>query len=263
MRSADDPAAADLVDHPLALLEDAGALPGPPLPGGHLRRAGERPVGPARPGAGGVHRRASSPPTRSPCWTPPAPSKPCSSACRAAPWACCWPPTTRSGWRHGVHRARRRRSPQHAERTSTASTTRSTRRGVGQVQPPSLAARLPRLPGVLLHAVFTRAAFDQADRGRRRVGSGRSIRRRSPAPIGRTTRCIGRSGSRDLRRVSCPVLVIHGDHDRLRPHAPRRGSGRSDLRDTRDHRGRRPLPDVPRPGPGNLLIKQFVDRLRR
>ena len=46
LRRADDPAAADLVDHPLAALEDADPLPGAALPRGHLRRARQRPLGP-------------------------------------------------------------------------------------------------------------------------------------------------------------------------------------------------------------------------
>ena len=52
---ADGPAAADLVDHPLAPLEDADPVPRAPLPGGHLRRARQRPLGPPA-GARGVRR---------------------------------------------------------------------------------------------------------------------------------------------------------------------------------------------------------------
>ena len=40
------PAHADLVDHPFALLEAAGAVPGAPIPSGHVRRARQREVGP-------------------------------------------------------------------------------------------------------------------------------------------------------------------------------------------------------------------------
>ena len=40
--------AADVVDHPLAPLEDADPVPCPALPRGHLRRARQRPLGPAR-----------------------------------------------------------------------------------------------------------------------------------------------------------------------------------------------------------------------
>ena len=43
----DDPAAPDVVDRPLAPLEDADPLPGAPLPRGHLRRARQRALGPA------------------------------------------------------------------------------------------------------------------------------------------------------------------------------------------------------------------------
>ena len=51
------------------------------------------------------------------------------------------------------------------------------RRGLGEVQPPLLAPRLPGLPGVLLLAVLLRAALDEADRGLRRLGP-RDRRRR-------------------------------------------------------------------------------------
>ena len=51
-RRAHDPAAADLDDHPQAVLEAAGALPRAPPPRRDLRRAGQRPL---RPAAG--HRR--------------------------------------------------------------------------------------------------------------------------------------------------------------------------------------------------------------
>ena len=44
-------------------------------------------------------------------------------------------------------------------------------RGLGEVQPPLLAARLPRLPRVLLRAAAPRAALDEADRGLRRLGA--------------------------------------------------------------------------------------------
>ena len=44
---ADGPAAADVVDHPLAPLEDADPVPRAPLPRRHLRRARQRPLRPA------------------------------------------------------------------------------------------------------------------------------------------------------------------------------------------------------------------------
>ena len=49
-RRAHHPAAAVLVDRPFADLEDADPVPGPARPGGHLRRARERPLRTGRPG---------------------------------------------------------------------------------------------------------------------------------------------------------------------------------------------------------------------
>ncbi len=51
---ADGPAPADVVDHPLAALEDADPVPRAPLPRRHLRRARQRPLRP--PGRAGVRR---------------------------------------------------------------------------------------------------------------------------------------------------------------------------------------------------------------
>ena len=90
-------AAAHLVPRRLPGVEVPGPLPRPPLPGGHLRRTG---VGPVRASRGGGARTptASTPPTWSPCSTPPAPTGPCSSASRAAsPGRCTWPHGTRTG----------------------------------------------------------------------------------------------------------------------------------------------------------------------
>ena len=85
------------------------------------------------------------------------------------------------------------------------------RRGLGEVQQALLAARLPRLPRVLLLPHLHGAALDEADRGLRRLGArddGRDARhgprRREPSP----------EEARELaRRVRCPVLVIHGAED--------------------------------------------------
>ena len=49
---ADDPADAELGDHPVPDVEAAGALPGPALPGAHLRPARQRPQRPAQVGRG-------------------------------------------------------------------------------------------------------------------------------------------------------------------------------------------------------------------
>ena len=79
----------------------------------------------------------------------------------------------------GTSRARgrpRRDRPGHPTRRHATGTGRvplrrstSHRRGLGQGEPPLLAARLGRIHGVLLRRVLQRAAFDKADRGRRRL----------------------------------------------------------------------------------------------
>ena len=92
-------------------------------------------------------------------------------------------------------------------------------RGLGEVQPPLLAARLPGLPRVLLPPDVHRAALDQADRGLRRVGLGRRRRRRLIDAHDGLDACIRESFRSVCARVRCPVLVIHGDEDELRPHA--------------------------------------------
>ena len=69
---------------------------------------------------------------------------------------------------------------------------------MGEVQPPFLAARLPRLPRVLLRLVLHGAALDEADRGRRRLGAGDG--RRHPAPDPRHR--LARRG-----RDPCPVRL--------------------------------------------------------
>ena len=82
-------------------------------------------------------------------------------------------------------------------------------RGLGEVQPPLLAARLPRLPRVLLRAAAPRAALDEADRGLRSSGGSQATWRRSssrPSESGRPW-----ESQEDARamceRVRCPVLV--------------------------------------------------------
>ena len=75
LRRADRPVVANLVAHSFAALEDADPLPRAALSGRGLRRAGQRPLRPAR-----RMRRptasASSRPTPSRCWTRPRPSAP-------------------------------------------------------------------------------------------------------------------------------------------------------------------------------------------
>ena len=163
----------DLVDHPLAPLEGADPLSRAPLPGRHLRRPRERPLGPpggpeaytehefardaiavhgrdrhrargagrsrAAPQRGAAARRASTP-----------------SAVAgivfigpALPLA----PTRRGRARRAVRRAARHR------------------RGLGEVQPPLLARATTRTSSSSSSRSVHRAALDQADRGLRRLGA--------------------------------------------------------------------------------------------
>ena len=117
---------------------------------------------------------ASSPPTRSPSWTRPAPSAPSWWACRPASCgARCSPPSTRSAWRRRCSSRPRRRSPSTLARSTTPfDEPLESYEGWEQVQPPLLARALPRLPRVLLRPGVHRAALDQADRGLRGLGTG-------------------------------------------------------------------------------------------
>ena len=142
-------------------------------------------------------------------------------------------------------------APGHPERAIVAPLRGGARhrRGLGQVQPPLLAARLPRLSRVLLRADVPRAALDQADRGLHRLGA----RDRS--------RDAGRHGTRDgpVRARSIPrdrgagQLPGAGHPRRPRPDPPARPgrrAGRGDGRAADHARGLRPRPARARPGQG-------------
>ena len=201
-RRADGPAAADLVDHPLAPLEGADPVSRAPRARRHLRRTRQRALGP--PGTAGRLRRARVRRRRA-----------------------------RGDGRDG-HRARRagRRSraarcgasllaAEHPERVDGAvfiapaaplAPARRARRatpfdepldayeGWAQVQPPLLARGLPRLPRVLLRAGVHRAALDQADRGLRRLGA-RDDAGDARAHPARAASCTTARSSRALLRA--------------------------------------------------------------
>ena len=251
----DDPAAADLVDRALAALEGADPLPRAALPRDHVRRPRQRPLRPAARAA--AYDRRSSPPTRSRCWTPPAPSAVLRRGCRAAAlWAMLArrrPPASGSSASFLIGPACRSLRPVTADRdAATRSTTSSTTdEGWAQVQQPLLAAGLPRLPGVLLRAVLHRAALDQADRGLRRLGTGHDARdadRRHDAGGARHCRdreaveALCRSGR--AARCSSSTAPTTGSC----PLARRRAPGRADRRRARHARGRRAPAHGPRPG---------------
>ena len=248
-RRADDPAPAHLVAHPFAPLEGADPLPGAPLPGRHLRRAGKRPLRPParrrglrRPGVRGRRARRHGchrqPTAR--CWWP------CPAA-RTGPRS--WPPTIRSGstaWSTSPPAVAPRRAS--AERAAFGLSRAGHRGWLGEVQPSLLAAGLPRLPRVLLQKGLDRAALHQADRGLRRLGPrhrpGDADRR--PTPRGASSsKSSARSrrgsvpGARNPRRRGCRSAARPGGR-----FAEEIGG------ELVDPGGLRTLPARPRPGEG-------------
>ena len=207
---------------------------------------------------------ASSRPTRSRCWTRPATERAVLVALSlgGAARRCCSRPSTRSA----------STAPSSSARLSRLAASRSPsarcyafderarhRRGLGEVQPPLLAARLPRLPRVLLLADVHRAALDQADRGLRRLGA-----RDDAETLDRARRTRGarrRSESRELARPR----ALPGARDPRRPTtrspaaAAAIGARRGDRRRARHARGLGPRPARARPGQG----QPAAARLRR
>ena len=109
-------------------------------------------------------------------------------------------------------------TPMHAERTvHPFDEPIESHRGLGQVQPSSLAPRLRGLPDLLRRQVVPRSTLDQGDRGLRRVGAGdRSgdTRRRPPRPrrmrpgehpVG--VRARASTGARHPRRRGCDPAI--------------------------------------------------------
>ena len=249
-RRADRGAAADVVDHPVPVLEAQVAY----LARHHRvvtfdgRGCGrsDRPVGAE------AYTDASSPPTRSPCSTRPAPSGPCWSRCRAArSGPSRSPPTTPSAcwasWRSGrpcrSHRRARR------ARASTRSRTDRDDRGLGQVQPPLLAARLDDFLEFFFGQMFTEPHSTKQIEDC--VGWGLEIRARrcSPTPTrGLAGVRLRERSARVCERVRCPVLVIHGDEDAHPPARRRRRAGRAHRRLAGHDRRWRPRSARPRPG---------------
>ena len=181
-------------------LEGAGALPGAALPRGHRRRprataASDRP--PAR-------RRTptrSTPPTRRRARRDRHRAGGARRAVRAAPGAPCSPPRTRTGWR-GSSRSRLAPSTPDSRATRPRSTTCSTPTRAGPSTTALLARATGRLRRVLLRRVLRRAALDQADRGRRRLGAWRPPRTSWSTTTPRRLGSTPRAGSRAVRAPS-------------------------------------------------------------
>ena len=249
-RRADDRPAADVVDRPLAPLEVPGALPRPPLPGDHVRRARLWPVGSPR-RRGGLHpprvrrrhhRRARRHRRRA--------GRARRLLLRRAVGECRWPPITPTGSVGLVAIGPAvPLAPMHAERTvHPFDEPIESHRGLGQVQPALLGPRLRGLPDLLRRQVVHRAALDEGDRGLRRLGArdrSGDARRRRPRPrrlrpgehpVG--VRAGASAGARHPRRRGCDPAVRRWGR-------PRRG----DRRLARHGRGWRPRAALPRPGP--------------
>ena len=137
------------------------------------------------------------------------------------------------------------------------------RRGLGQVERPLLAARLPRLPRVLLLAAAPRAALDEADRGLRPVGARRRRRVARPRRRGGPAAVRERGGGARPRRTRPLPGARRPRRARQLPdaraRARRRGAHR---RDVRRARGRGAHPDGAPPGEGERPA-EGLRRLRR
>ena len=213
----DGPAAADLVDHPLAALEGAGPVPRAPLPGRHVRRPRQRPLGPPG-GRRGVRRARSTPPTRSPSWTPPGPTRAVlvGLSCGAQLGAARSPPTTRSASAAVFDRAGRaaaRSTSRARDRDSLAERPLDTTRA-GRSTTATTGSRATTTASS--SSSSPRCSPSRTRPSRSRTASAGGSRRRRDA--GRHDRGAGSARRRDRESVEplcagsrCPVLVIHGD----------------------------------------------------
>ena len=260
---ADDPAPADVVHRPFADLEDAGALPGPPLPGRHLRRAGQRALRPAG-GRRAYIAATSSRPTPWPCWTPPAPTAHAGRVALAAARCC----ATAAG-RRPVPSASpaRLHLPDHAvglvPGRARAARERSTRRSTATRAGPSTTHYWLRdYPGFLeffFSQVLHRAALDQADRGLRRLGPRDRRPRRWPTRgaglsrrAARRSALLARSAARCWSSTATRTPIVG-----------RIAAGRALAEATRRRAGRRSpgpatCPHARDPVKVNLLLREFV-----
>ena len=262
-RRADGPAAADVVDRPLAPLEGADPVPRAPLPRRHLRRARQRAV---RPPA----RRRALPGRRV---------------------------RRRRARRHGRdgHRARGARAALScAARLGDAARRRASRaRAGGGLHRPGRPARA-RPPGARDRRPLRRRSSTPTRAGRSTTSTTGSrttsasssssspqmftephstkqiedcigwALETDPETLADTTPGAGHVRARGLprhraRASRCPVLVIHGDRDLIRPHAQGAALAEAHGRPARHARGRRPRAAGARPGQG----QPAAARLRR
>ena len=252
-----DPAAADVVDHPLAPLEGADPLPRAALPGRHVRRARQRHAPTAR---------AASRPTPSAEFAADALAvldatddrrRRCSSGSRAgALWAHAArrrPPRARAG-RDRSSRPRCRSRPAHPERAIVAplrgasstptragrSTTATTGSATTTASSSSSSARCS--------ASRTRPSRSRTAS----AGRSRPTPRRSPTRPRRSTLCGPERRSRDAVRARRAARCSSSTATRTRSARTRQGAALAEVTGgaARHARGRRPRPAGARPGAG-------------
>ncbi len=213
--------------------------------------------------------RTSSPPTRSPCWTRPGRERAVARrllARRAAGRRSLAADASRARRRRRLHRARPcGLAPGHPERQVHASTTElDDRRGLGEVQH-ATTGRATTAASSSSSSPGASASRTRPSRSRTpSAGGWRPTPRRSPTRRARARLCRTERFRDTCARVRCPVLVIHGDDDRIRPHAqrrarsPRRPAARSSTLEGSGH-----LPQARDPVRVNLLLRDFVAARRR
>ena len=246
-RPGDDPVPAALGDQPLALLEGAGAVSLPPLQRPDLRPARQRPLRPAGVAGrvrGGGHGRGRARAARR---ARPGPRLPRRALRQRRQGAAADRTPSGALRRRRLHVAG---TPDHAAAAGAGDVLHRAapdRRRLGEAEPPLLAARLSRLPGVLLRTLLHGAALHEADRGRHRLGA------RDDTGHARAHREAARIRRGDLARadVPRPLPRARDPGRRGRPHSrrPRRRLRGCDRRQARHDGRRRAQPARARPGP--------------
>ena len=150
-------------------------------------------------------------------------SRPCSWACAAT--ACggrsASRPRDRSASLGIVAFARRRaRGCRRPTRSGVAVLVRrraADGRGLGEAQPPLLAARLPRVRRFFFSAIALRAALHEGHRGRRRSGRVDGSVDAMLAEGARRSTSTLEEVEAICRAVRCPMLLVHGTEDHCQP----------------------------------------------
>ena len=263
-RRAGDPADADVVDRALAPLEGADPLPGASLPGRDLRRTRKRsaPTGPLTEAAyADAEIVADAVAVLDAAGVEQARGR--RDVVRRALRAGARRRRTRTACAASSRSRRRCRSltPPHPWRAEHDFDARARdRRGLGEGQPPLLAARLPRLPRVLLLARSS-TSRTRPSRSRTRWPGAWTLAgdpARSPSATSATR--TRRAPRRCAAASRAPVLVIHGDADRITPFE--RGARVAELTGGRlvTLEGAGHAPQARDPVRVNRLIREFADQ---